>query len=69
MEKETVESLLHRLELGDCIEPFIKQDLNLNLLLELSEHDLNDTLGKIELTQGKKMKIHREIKDMKLRKY
>lgn len=67
MEKETVESLLHRLELGDCIEPFIKQDLNLNLLLELSEHDLNDTLGKIELTQGKKMKIHREIKDMKLR--
>lgn len=69
MEKETIESLLHRLELGDCMETFIEQDLDLKLLLELSEDDFNDTLGSIKLTQGKKMKIYREINDLKSRMY
>lgn len=67
MEKETIESLLHRLELGDCTKTFIEQDLDLKLLLELSEDDLNDTLGNIKLTQGKKKKINQEIKAMKSR--
>lgn len=69
MEKETIESLLHRLELGDCMETFIEQDLDLKLLLELSEDDFNDTLGSIKLTQGKKMKINQEIKAIKSRMY
>lgn len=69
MEKETIESLLHQLELGDCTKTFIEQDLDLKLLLELSEDDLNDTLGNIKLTQGKKKKINQEIKAMKSRMY
>lgn len=69
MEKETIESLLHRLELGDCTKTFIEQDLDLKLLLELCEDDLNDTLGNIKLTQGKKKKINQEIKAMKSRMY
>lgn len=69
MEKETIKSLLHRLELGDCTETFIEQDLDLKLLLELSEDDLNDILGNIKLTQGKKKKINQEIKAMKSRMY
>lgn len=69
MENETVESMLNQLEMKDCIDTFEKQDLDLNLLLESSEQDLNETFEKIKLTHGQRMKINQQIKAMKSRKY
>lgn len=68
MENETVESMLNQLEMKDCIDTFEKQDLDLNLLLESSEQDLNETFEKIRLTHGQRMKINQQIKAMKSRK-
>nr|XP_034333498.1 uncharacterized protein LOC117691479 isoform X1 [Crassostrea gigas] len=67
MENETVESMLNQLEMKDCIDTFEKQDLDLNLLLESSEQDLNETFEKIRLTHGQRMKINQQIKAMKSR--
>lgn len=68
MEKETVETLLHRLGMDDCKKEFQKQDLSVALLLGLSENELNNVLRKINLTLGKQIKICQEIKVMKSRK-
>lgn len=71
MDNETIESFLHRLKMEDCIDAFRQQDIDLDLLLELSEDELKETLKerKLKLTIGKEKKIYLEIKKMKSRKY
>lgn len=70
MDNETIESILHRLKMDDSIGAFQQQDIDLDLLLEISEEDLKDTLKEtnLELTIGKQRKIALEIKKMKYRK-
>lgn len=70
MDNETIESLLHRLNIDDSIDAFKQQDIDLDLLLELSEGDLKETLQetKLKLTIGKQKKIILEIKKLKSRK-
>lgn len=70
MDNETIESLLHRLNIYDSIDAFKQQDIDLDLLLEMSEDDLKETLQetKLKLTIGKQKKIILEIKKLKSRK-
>lgn len=67
VKNETVESLLHRLRMDNYIEAFREHDIDLNLLLELSESDLKDTLRDMNLPIGTRHKIKLEIKAMKSR--
>lgn len=62
MERETIESFLYRLGMDDDLEAFKREDLDLDLLKELSEADLKMTLKDINLTIGKQLKISKEIK-------
>lgn len=64
MEKETIESFLLRLGMGDKIEKFGEEDIDLDLLLGMSEAELAESLKEMKLTIGKQMKIRKEIKDM-----
>lgn len=68
MDNETIESLLHRLKIDDSIDAFKQQDIDLDLLLEISEDDLKETLQetKLKLTIGKQMKINLEIKKIEI---
>lgn len=68
MEEESIESWLHRLGFDDETVGFIEQDIDLNLLLVLSEPDLKETLQSMNLTLGKQLKIRQGIKDLKKRK-
>lgn len=68
MKNETVESLLHRHRMDNFIVAFREHDIDLNLLLELSESDLKDTLRDMNLPIGTRHKIKLEIKAMKSRK-
>lgn len=70
MDNETIESFLHRLNMDDSIDAFKQQDIDLDLLLEISEDDLKETLRetKLKLTIGKQKKICLELKKMKSRK-
>lgn len=68
MDNETIESFLHRLNMDDSIDAFKQQDIDLDLLLEISEDDLKETLQetKLKLTIGKQMKINLEIKKIEI---
>lgn len=52
MEKENIESFLHRLRMDDELDAFKREDLDLDLLKELSEADLKTTLKDLNLTIG-----------------
>lgn len=69
MERETIVSFLNRLGLSDEVDAFRKQDVNLNVLLQLDETLLVETLHEMNLTLGKRMVIRNEIKIMKSRKF
>lgn len=60
--------MLHRLGMDDCKEAFEDNDIDLNLLLELSESDVRDTLRLMKLPIGKQLKMCQEIKAVKSRK-
>lgn len=68
MDTETIESLLHRLQIDDCIDAFKEEDINLDLLLELSEKELKDVLVEMKFTIGKRLKILSGIKNLQSRK-
>lgn len=55
-------------KLGEYKEAFEEQEFELDLLLELSENDLKDTLRQMNLTLGKQLKICKEIRNIKIRK-
>lgn len=67
MDKETIESLFYRLKMEDSLGAFKAQDIDLDLLLELSEEDLKDTLKEMKLTIGKQRKVCLEVKNLKTR--
>lgn len=69
MDNETIESFLHRLNMDDSTYAFKQQDIDLDLLLELNENELKETLNELELTIGKKRKICLEVKKLKSSKY
>uniref|UniRef100_K1QJZ7 Uncharacterized protein n=1 Tax=Magallana gigas TaxID=29159 RepID=K1QJZ7_MAGGI len=56
------------LGLDDKLEKFEEEDITLDLLLDLSEKELEETLEKIKLTIGNQMKIRIEIKKLNSRK-
>lgn len=68
MDKETIQSFLQQLGLDDKLEKFEEEDITLDLLLDLSEKELEETLEKIKLTIGNQMKIRIEIKKLNSRK-
>lgn len=68
MDKETIESILHRLNFDDEIETFKEYEIDLDLLLELDDKDVLYTLENMNLKLGKRMKIRNEIKIIKSRK-
>lgn len=67
MDKETIESLFYGLKMGDSLDAFKAQDIDLDLLLELSEEDLKDTLKEMKLTIGKQRKVCLGVKKLKSR--
>lgn len=69
MGEETIESLLHRLGMDECSRNFREEELDLALLLDLDEEDLKETLEKLNLSMGKVLKISKEIKGIKSRKF
>lgn len=70
MDNESIESLLHRLKMDDSIAAFEQEDVDVDLLLELSEEDVKEILKetKLNLTIGKQRKLNLEIKKIKSRK-
>lgn len=68
MDKDTIQSFLHRLGLNDVAEKFEEEEITLDLLLDLSEKDLAETLKEMNLKLGKQMRIRKEIGDMNSRK-
>lgn len=64
MDKETIQSFLHRLGLDDKLQKFEEEDITLDLLLNLNEEHLAETLKAMTLTIENQMKIRKEIKDM-----
>lgn len=68
MEKETIESFLKRIKMGDLVEKFKEQNIELYLLLKSDEKDLKEILKELNLTIGHRWKIIQEIKVLKSRK-
>lgn len=68
MDKETIQSFLQQLGLDDKLEKFEEEDITLDLLLDLSEKDLAETLKEMNLKIGKQMRIRKEIRDLNSRK-
>lgn len=68
MEKETIESFLKRIKMGDLLEKFKEQNIELYLLLKSDEKDLKEILKELNLTIGHRWKIIQEIKVLKSRK-
>lgn len=59
MDMETIQSFLRRLGLDDEVEKFEEEDITLDLLLDLSEKDLAETLKEMNLKIGKQMRIRK----------
>lgn len=65
MEKETLETFLRRLEMGDSIVAFKEQNIDLDLLQKFTEKKLEETLKEMEITIGNRKKVCLEIKALK----
>lgn len=65
MESETVETLLQSLQLDKFIPLFDENEIDLGLLMELSERELKDILTEIELSLGNRYKIAKRIQKNK----
>lgn len=67
--KDSLESLLHRLNMDDELEAFKKQSIKLETLEEMSESELTEALKEMDLNIGRRKKLFKEIIKMKSRKY
>lgn len=67
--KDSLESLLHRLNMDDELEAFKKQSIKLETLEEMSESELTEALKEMDLNIGRRKKLSKEIIKMKSRKY
>lgn len=68
MDKDSLESLLHRLKMDDELEAFKKQSIELETLEEMSESELNEAFKEMNLKIGNSKKLSKEIIKMKARK-
>lgn len=69
MDKESLESVLHRLEMDDELDNFKKQSIELQTLEEMSESELVDALKEMNINIGKRQILLKEIIQIKSRKY
>lgn len=65
MESETIETLLHSLHLDKLITLFKENDIDLELLMDLSETELMGLLTNVHLTLGNRYKIAKKIQKIK----
>lgn len=65
MEIETIETLLQSLQLDKLITLFNENDIDLKLLMELSETELKTLLTEINLSLGKRYKIAKRLQKIK----
>lgn len=65
MENETIESFLKSLGLDNLITKFKNNDIDLGLLMDLSETGLREISDEIDLSIGHRFKIASEIKRIK----
>lgn len=69
MDKESLESLLHRLDMDDELDAFKKQSIELETLEEMSDSELIGALKEMNVNIGKRKKLSQEIIKIKSRKY
>lgn len=65
MEIETIETLLQSLQLDKLITLFNENDIDLKLLMELSETELKDLLTEVNLSLGNRYKIAKRLQKIK----
>lgn len=65
MESDTIETFLQSLHLDKLITLFEENDIDLGLLIDLSETELMGLLTDINLTHGNRYKIATKIKKIK----
>lgn len=68
MEKESIESILRQLGMEERIYDFEKESLDLELLKEMSDSDLKDTLKEMKFNIGSRMKLMKAVTSMKTSK-
>lgn len=65
-ELETIETFLQSLGLENLVTLFKKNDIDLELLMELSDNELKEMLIELNITIGNRCRIMRKIQKMKL---
>lgn len=65
MESETTETLLQRLQLDKLIPLFYELDIDLGLLMELSETELKELMTEMKLSLGNRYKIAKRLQKIK----
>lgn len=65
MESETIETLLQSLQLDKLIPVFNENDIDLELLMELSETELKELLTEVNLSIGHRYKIAKRLQKIK----
>lgn len=68
MEKKSIESILRQLGMEERIDDFEKESLDLELLKEMSDSDLKDTLKEMKFNIGSRMKLMKAVTSMKTSK-
>lgn len=63
---ETIETFLQSLGLENLVTPFKQNDIDLELLMELSDNELKEILIELNITIGNRCRIMRTIQKMKL---
>lgn len=65
MEIETMETFLHNLQLDKLITLFNENEIDLELLMELSEKELNNLLTEVNVSMGNRYKIVKRLQKIK----
>lgn len=63
---KTIETFLQSLGLENLVTPFKQNDIDLELLMELSDNELKEILIELNITIGNRCRIMRKIQKMKL---
>lgn len=63
---ETIETFLQSLGLENLVTLFKQNDIDMELLMELSDNELKEILIELNITIGNRCRIMRKIQKMKL---
>lgn len=63
---ETIETFLQSLGLENLVTPFKQNDIDMELLMDLSDNELKEMLIELNITIGNRCRIMRKIQKMKL---